>query len=269
MPEDQRDAVFLTLRSSLLILNSSFFTIVHSSRRIYMDAPPPRSRFMKLTIIAALIALNAVTAATQSTDVRFDPVFENRQVSVYSLDLPPFRRANVFQNTHDIFWIALQPAQVTVVDRDGESTPVTFAAGDTRFSPSFHMTAVVNDSGGPFRGVLIELKQRGLASSCDCDSASQRVVCGCDRHSSLPPMWAVALGNVVAGGTTLAPGQAFHRTGERADTLLVAISALRLSDDAAHISINLTPGQVVWLPAGAHNLRNVASTPARYVTLEF
>ncbi len=226
-----------------------------------------RVRFVKLTIIA--VALLAVSAAAQSAETRFNPVFENRQVSVYSLDLSPSRRANVFQNTHDLFWIALQPAQITMLDRDGESTLVTFASGDTRFFPSFHTATIVNHSALPFRAVLVELKQRGLASACDCDSATQRVVCGCDRSSSLPPLWAVALGSVVAGGTTLAPGQAFRRTSERADTLLVAVSQVHLSDDAAHISIDLTPGQVIWLSAGAHNLHNLSSQPAHYVTLEF
>ncbi len=222
---------------------------------------------MKLRIIA--VALFAILAAAQSADVRFEPVFENRQVSVYSLDLPPSLRANIFQNTHDLFWVGLRHAQVTVLDRDGQPTRVSFASGDTRFFPSFRAAAIVNDSLEPFRGVLVELKQHGLATTCDCDSASQRVVCGCDRDSSLPPMWAVALGGIVAGGTTLAPGQAFRRTSERADTLLIAISSLHISDDAARISIDLAPGQVIWLSAGAHNLRNLASIAARYVTLEF
>jgi len=223
---------------------------------------------VRVVIIA--VALFAVSAAapSHSAGVRFEPIFENRQVSVYSLDLPPSHRTNVFQNTHDVFWIALQPGKVTMFDRDGQPSNVTFASGDTRYFAPFHLATAANNSADTFHAILVELKQRGTASSCDCDSVAQRVVCGCDRNSSLPPMWAVALGRIVAGGTTLAPGQAFRRTSERADTLLVAISGLHLFDDAAHISISLTPGQVIWLSAGAHNLRNLAPVPARYVTLE-
>ena len=83
-------------------------------------------------------------------------------------------------------------------------------------------------------------------------------------------MWAVGIGSLVLGGTTLAPSQAFQRAGNRADTLLVALSELALADDAhAGAAINLRSGEVRWLDRGVHKLRNTATAPARYITLEF
>lgn len=219
--------------------------------------------------IGLLIFAVSVTARAQS--LRFEPVLENRQVSVFSLDLPPGRRAAVFQNTHDIFWIALTPGRVTMSNRDGIQTPVNFRIGDARFFPSFLTSFITNDAAEPFRAVLVEIKRRGLTSSCDCDGAAQAAVCGCPRAEPLPPMWAVGIGSVVVGGTTLGPRQSFASAGNRADTLLVAVSSLNLADDASEdaAALNLQPGGTRWLPAGPHKLRNMGAAAARYVTVEF
>jgi hypothetical protein len=82
-------------------------------------------------------------------------------------------------------------------------------------------------------------------------------------------MWAVGIGSLVVGGTSLAPGQAFQRPGRRGDTLLVAVSNLVLADDAASATINLRSGEVRWLTRGLHKLRNTSSAPVRYITVEF
>jgi len=213
----------------------------------------------------------AVSATARAQSLRFEPVLENRQVSVFSLDLPPGRRATVFQNTHDILWIALSPGRVTMSNRDGIQTPVNFGIGDTRFFPSFHTSFITNDAAEPFRAVLVEIKRRGLTSSCDCDGAAQAAVCGCPRAGPLPTMWAVGIGSVVVGGSTLAPRQSFASAGNRADTLLVAVSPINLADDASQgaAAVNLEPGGAQWLPAGPHKLRNLGAVAARYVTVEF
>ncbi|MGZ4832896.1 MAG: hypothetical protein ACXVZQ_08210 [Terriglobales bacterium] len=247
-----------------------YYDTVYSMRRITSRNSQPLTRLALPVVIVALIWV--ATAQAQFQNTRFDPIFENRQVSVFALNLPHGGHASIFQNTHDIFWIALAAAHVTVIDADGNKTAVAFAMGDTRFFPSFTTRSISNDAADSFRAVLVEIKLRGLASACDCDSGAQRSVCGCPRAAPLPPMWAVGIGQIVAGGTTLAPGESFRSIGERADTLLVAVSHLTLVDDAqpsSSVTIELRPGNVLWLPAGPHKLRNLGATPARYVTLEF
>jgi hypothetical protein len=236
----------------------------------------PHLTIVSLHAARACFLILSIVATAPAQSPRFEPVLENRQVSVFSLDLPPGRRASVFQNTHDIFWIALSPGRITMSDRDGNKTPVAFRPGYTRFFPSFRTSSITNDAAEPFRAVLVEIKPRGLTSSCDCDGAAQRAVCGCPRAAPLPAMWAVGIGRVVIGGTTLASRQSFDSASERGDTLLVALSPLTLADDArttspdaARTTINLRAGEARWLPAGLHKLRNTGSTPARYVTLEF
>jgi hypothetical protein len=224
-----------------------------------------------LHAIHACAVILVLVAAARGQSLRFDPVLENPRVSVFSLDLPPGRRASVFQNTHDIFWIALSPGHVTMADEDGNKTPVNFRDGDTRFYSSFRTSAITNDDADTFHAMLVEIKPRGLASSCDCDGAAQRAVCGCPGAAPLPGMWAVGIGAIVVGGTTLAPGESFRQASDRGDTVLVAVSPLTLSDDASGktLRINLRPGEARWLPAGLHRLRNTGPAPARYVTLEF
>jgi hypothetical protein len=219
---------------------------------------------------AVLLLALAAAAYAQLPATRFDPVLENPQVSVYSLELPAGRRASVFQNTHDIFWIALTPGRVTMSGEEGRAFDVSFRPGEARFVSSFRTRSISNESFETFRAVLVEVKPRGLASSCDCDGFAQRAVCGCPRAAPLPAMWAVAVGRLIIGGTTLSPGDGFYTAGERGDTLLVAISPLSLADDASPpLRIRLRSGQVQWIPRGLHKFRNIGSTPARYVTLEF
>jgi hypothetical protein len=201
---------------------------------------------------------------------RFEPLFENRQLSVFSLDLPPGRRAAVFQNTHDIIWIALNSARVTIADRNGDTMSANLHSGDARFFPSFRTVSISNDAADTFHGVLIQIKQRGLASSCGCDGEAEKAVCGCAGAAKLPDLWAVGIGRLVLGGTELAPGQAFDRAVKRSDTLLVAVSTLALVDDASTGErIHLRAGEVRWIQRGVHKFRNTSSAPARYVTLEF
>jgi hypothetical protein len=222
--------------------------------------------------LACFLSLLASFSASfgQAPATRFDSLLENKQVSVFSLDLPHGRRASVFQNTHDVIWIALNSARVTMADRNGDTTAISFQSGDARFFPSFRTVSIANDGGDNFRGVLIEMKQRGLASSCDCDGAVEKAVCGCARAAPLPRMWAVGIGSVVLGGTTLAPGESFQRTANRGDTLLVAVTALSLVDEAATgARIDLRSGEVRWIQRGVHKFRNTGSAPARYITLEF
>lgn len=223
----------------------------------------------RIRLLSFFILTTSFLIYAQAPPTRFDPLFENDMVSVYSLELPPGRRASVFENTHDIIWIALSPGRLVISGRDGANTPIALQSGDARFYPSFRTAAIANHGAQTFRGVLIQIKPRGLAASCDCDSDAQQSVCGCARAAPLPEMWAVGIGSLVVGGTSLAPGQAFQRPGRRGDTLLVAVSNLVLADDAASATINLRSGEVRWLTRGLHKLRNTSSAPVRYITVEF
>ena len=224
--------------------------------------------FRKFPLLLLLLALALVQAQTPTT-ARFASVFDNPQVAVYSLDLQPRARAAAFQGTHDVLWVALNDASVTFVRRD-QSNAADLNTGDVRFFPEFQLASVTNGGTASAKGVLIEIKARGGVPSCGCSAAVERSVCGCGG-GHLPPLWALGFGSITLGGTTLRAGQSFLGSSFRDDMLLVAVTDVELKDDAASEAseIRLAPGEVRWLPAAAHQFRNVATQPARFVTVEF
>jgi hypothetical protein len=223
----------------------------------------------KFPLVLLLLAISWLPAQTP-TSARFASVFENPRVAVYSLELPPRFRAAVFQGTHDVFWVSLSEAPVTFAGHDRIET-VDMVPGDVRFFPEFQLASVANGGGAPAKGILIELKARGGIPACGCIAAVERSVCGCAGGTHLPALWALGFGGVTLGGTTLTAGQAFLGSSYRDDMLLVAINTIDLKDDAASEStaIHLAAGEARWLPAAAHQFRNLAAHPARFMTIEF
>jgi hypothetical protein len=223
-------------------------------------------RKFSLGLLLGALALSAQTP----NEGRFTLVLENSQVAVYSLELPARNRVAAFQGTHDVVWLALNDANVSFAGRD-RSTAVDLKTGDARFFPEFQLASVSNGGGVTAKGVLIEIKARGEMPACGCSAAIERSVCGCAGGAHLPALWALGFGKITLGGTTLRAGQAFLGSSYRDDMLLVAVTDLDLKDDAAPqaTEIRLAAGEARWLPAAAHQFRNLAGEGARFVTVEF
>ena len=219
---------------------------------------------------AVVVVCCALALAQSTTEARFTPVFENAEVAVFSLELPERSRATVYQGTHDVIWLALNDASVNFGHREG-SDAASLHAGDTRFFSAFRLASISNDRGNPSaRGVLIELKTRGLASSgCACGTATERALCGCPGAGHMPELWAFSLGQVTLGGTLLRTGESFQGSSYRNNMLLVAVTALDLRDQAAESAVRLDAGQARWIPAGPHQFQNLGSAAARFLTVEF
>jgi hypothetical protein len=220
--------------------------------------------------IAILLAAAVALLAQTPTEARFNSVFENSQVAVYSIELPARARAAAFQGTHDVIWLALNDAAVTFSGRERSDT-AEMRTGDARFFPEFRLATVSNTESPTAKGVLIAIKARGAVPSCGCGAGVERAVCGCAGGAHLPALWALGFGKITLGGTMLNAGQAFLGSSYRDDMLLVAVTDLDLQDDAAvqPSPIHLAAGEARWFPAAAHQFRNVGSRPARFVTVEF
>ncbi len=226
---------------------------------------------VRLTVFLAMAVASVAAAGQTANESRYRGIFENQNVRVYSLELPPQFRAPSFQNQHDVIWVALNDAPVRFVLRDKYPVTIDFRAGDARFFHSFATERVVNEGAAPFRAVVVELKARGLASlSCACGSSAERALCGCSNAGHLPELWAVGLGKVTVAGTTLRPGAGFTGDSPRDDSLLIALTPLQLRDAGDHPqALRLQPGEVAWLVAGAHRFRNDSGMAARFITVEF
>jgi hypothetical protein len=227
---------------------------------------------MRLKLVVFLLASASAALAQGAPAARYDLIFENDKVAAFRLDLAARQRAPVYQNTHEILWIALDTSAIRITLKDRPDIRLALAPGDVRFFRSFQTKEIVNDAAGDFHGVLIQIKTRGLTwNGCDCLGRVEQAICGCRGAGPLPSLWAVGLGGVTVGGTTLAAGQAFLGASLRGDTLLLALTPLDLVDQAAAspLSIRLRPGEVRWLPRSSHKFQNLGEAPARYVTVEF
>jgi len=200
----------------------------------------------------------------------FASVFENPQVTVYSIELAPRSRATVFQGTHDVIWVALGDSSLTFARRDRNDT-VDLRPGDVRIFREFDLKTVSNERAAAARGILIQIRARGEMPNCGCSTPVERSVCGCGESVHLPPLWALSFGRITFGGTTLQGGQAFLGSSYRDDMLMVAVSDVDLKDDAAAqpSEIKLAAGETHWFAAGAHQFRNLANGAARFITVEF
>jgi hypothetical protein len=191
----------------------------------------------------------------------------NAWTAVFDLVLPDGAETALFQNTHDVILIGLQESRLSLVTAAGERQPIELGAGDVRWLPRHRFKSLVNRSGEQARAVAVEIKSRLGGASCECSGAVERVVCGCERRR-LPGLWALATGTVTVAGTTLTSDRPSWGPGTRNNTLLVAITPLRL-EQAPSAIIELRSGEAYWLPQGTHRLRNAGRPPARFVTVEF
>ena len=220
-----------------------------------------------------LLFYSLLALAQTAPEARFQPVFENDTVNVDSIEMPPRSRAPLFQNTHDVVWIALDGARLGFTADSGKAKEVSMRAGDVRLLRSFEVRTVHNLGESPARAVVVQIQKRALTSpGCFCTSAVEKALCGCSGAGALPDLWAVGVGSVMFSGATMSPGQGYRHGMRRNDMLLVAISAAQLQDAAAETgvqSIVLKAGEVRWIPAGTHQLLNTGEAPAKLVTIEF
>ena len=232
---------------------------------------------MTRKIALAVLICNCFVAVAQiSADGKYQSKLENDVVAVYQLDLQPHASATVFQSARDSFWLSLNDAKVSFARSSSGASDIDFQAGDMRFFPSFETKLVTNIGAAEFRGVLIALKARGLTTNgCECTGTTGKSVCGCKGAAHLESLWALSLGNVTLAGTTLAAGEAFRAAALRDDMLLVAVTDIDLEDEAKgnieteSPSVLLKAGDASWIAAGRHQFKNVGSSSARFITLEF
>jgi len=225
-----------------------------------------------LFVAFAWILLAQTTTELPYRLARYEPVLENNYVDVFQLKLGPHFRAPLFQNVHDVVWVALESSTPSFVMASGQKVRTGLAAGDTRFFPSFSVRSVVNDSTETLEAVVVTIKPRGQGTGrCGCAGDAERSLCGCVGAKSMPALWAVSMGRITLAGTTLAAQQSFERTSFRNDSLIIAITPLEIRDTAGEAGgeIVLPAGGVGWMKAGAHRLKNSGSREVRFVSIEF
>jgi hypothetical protein len=212
---------------------------------------------------------------------KYQLILQNHAVRVFDLELPSGRQAPARDNTHDVFWIALDDTTLEIDQRGSGKKQFRMWSGDAHFLPARTVQAIVNLNRDPVRAVLVEVRQRGLTGGgCGCTGDVESAICGCSRAVRLPLFWALVLGDLTLSGVTLPPSEAVEQQRDRGDTLLVAITPLALLHHrnegqewewipSAPTAVSLKAGEVAWIARGKHHLRNHGTTTVRFLTLEF
>jgi quercetin dioxygenase-like cupin family protein len=174
-------------------------------------------------------------------------ILDDRMVTVTALELP---RSSEYKlesaRPHGSVWIALTGGTLAY---GADSTHRPIQAGDAAFLPAGRTVSLLSTAEKPMRLVVVTLKQR-----------SQQ--------------------DLTVQLTTLKPGGELQDASDRNETLLVPISAVRLRDirnlgdesewkPSAPDVVGLTSGQVRWIRAGVHHIKNLASSPSVFVTVEW
>lgn len=230
--------------------------------------------------MAALVLVFSAGMAGQTVlDSRYESRLENDVVAVYDIDLPPHASASTFQSAHDTVWVSLTDSSVSFALAQQGKVNLEFQIGDARFFPSFETKLLTNTGSMEFRGVMIAIKARGLATNgCECTGNTGKTVCGCKDATHLEPLWAFSLGGVTLAGTSLSAGDAFRAATVREDMLLVAVTDVNLGDEgrapadsegAQSGTMHLRAGDAAWIPGGRHQFKNMGANVARFVTVEF
>ena len=226
---------------------------------------------MRISFLTALLVIGLAAFGQSPREARFQELLDNDVIHVDLLELPPGFHAPVFQNTHDVIWIAVDGAALTFLPPEGQPHEISFHAGDVRLLRSFQVREVENRGSTPARTVVVQLKSHGVLNpGCYCSGPVEKAVCGCGGATTLPEVWAVVVGGVTLSEATFEAGEGYRHGTRRDDSLLVAISPAVIQDTLTDADpVALKPGEVKWLPAGTHQLRNAGDSPARLVTLEF
>jgi hypothetical protein len=204
-------------------------------------------------------------------------LLDNTRLHAFRLELLPSASTPVHAADHDQVWVAISSARLALQRADGRAEDAVMAPGMPRFFPAQQIREVTNQTGASIELIVVEFKQpTDSAQGCECVGVVARTVCGCRGALRLPPFWAMALGRVTLSGTTLYPGQSCPGTVPRGDSLLIAITPLRLSyavaedgkPTAAPAEVSLQPGDVTWLRAGRHQLVNTGESAGHFVSIE-
>ena len=215
----------------------------------------------------------------QSVEITSEPrhhlVFQNEYVRVFDVTVAPKDTTLVHRHNHDYLFVTLGDSDVVSVRPGEKPVALLLKDGEVRFTPGNFAHAAINNTDRPFHNITIELlKPSANVKTCTdkCDSGGcigsmlNSPVTGCPstvRRISAD-QWTVSL-------VTLPPSAPFDSQ-PAGPTLLIAITKLDLTRQSydAMGQFKRPSGGLDWIPDGLkETIRNRASKPAQFVTLEF
>jgi hypothetical protein len=233
---------------------------------------------MKRVLLCLATTLLTAQATAPEVEITAEPhhhlTFENKSIRVFSVDVPPNTETLMHWHRHDYISVSLGPAEIVNTVKDKPPITVKLPDGDVRFVSATFAHFVRDLAGSPFRNVTIEILDDEALRKSTAKWDEDR---GLDVRTNGTKQILFVKDGIRATEFDLQPGgivPTHHHTGPH---LLVAVSDLDLRSDVEGQGPNSGPmpahfksGDSKWLPANySHTLTNTASTPAKFVTLEF
>jgi hypothetical protein len=245
-------------------------------RRAQLDESPPTATIPRMirSILFFLCLTTVLTAqSTKEVEITAEPhhrlVFENAQVRVFFVDVPPHADTLMHAHHHDYIYVMLGSSEVVNEIQGKTPTPGKLTDGQVGFAPG-NFVHIVHNGAQPFRNLTVELleddKLRQSSYKWDETRGLAILQGGTAEIVLVKDAIRATEYDLQPGGVVL------MHTGPH---LLVAVTDFDLREH--HLNDVHPPdlghfmsGQVQWLPGDySQTITNTGKTKAKFVTLEF
>ncbi|HVB98174.1 MAG TPA: hypothetical protein VNJ12_02430 [Candidatus Dormibacteraeota bacterium] len=201
-------------------------------------------------------------------------MYGTSNIQVYDVLILPGQSALMYPQNIDYISITLAKSKVSV-DSPGESPlSLDLPEGAVSFNVGGSAYTLTNYGSEPYHALSLAFLNTALTGrGCRCTGGPTDAICNCPGAAPLPPDWSLTIGHVFLRGVTLAPGATYDNDSTDTTRFLVAVTPFDVLDNTTHepksLQVRLPAGRFHWLGTGPHEIQNLASTPLRFVCVEF
>ncbi len=201
-------------------------------------------------------------------------MYATSDIELIDVLIPPGQSALMYPQNIDYVSITLAKSKVSV-NAPGQSTGTfELPEGAVRFYAGGAAYTLTNNGNQPYHALTLAFLNTKLTGrGCRCTGGPTDSICNCPGASKLPPDWSITIGHVFLRGVTLAPGATYDNDSTDTTRFLVAVTPFNVLDNTIHeprsLQVRLPAGRFHWLGPGPHQVQNLASTPLRFVCVEF
>lgn len=217
-----------------------------------------------LLLSAILWAQTAQTPVPVDQEPRHHLYLANEYVRVFKVEVAPHDRTLLHQHDRDYAFVVLGDAKIINARQGAPAMEQTLKLGDTAYAKGGFAHVAINNGETPFRNVTVEI----VKPKPDPNPEPFATLVG----AGMSVTQLVNNDRVHAELYELAPGAITPLHAHKLPHLAVALSDLTLENDVVSKGKSTQAkksGDVTWVPGDyTHTLKNVGTTPARWVTIE-
>jgi quercetin dioxygenase-like cupin family protein len=223
-----------------------------------------------LLLAATVVFAQAAPKVEITAEPRHHFVFENKQVRVFNVEVPPQSETLMHWHRHDYVYVTLGSTDLINHVEGKDPVKLTLPDADTRFLPATFAHAVRDLSEHSFRNVTVEFledeKLRKSPSKWDEERALNILEGGTQQILFVKDGVRASLFEVQPAGMV----PMHHHAGPH---MVIAVTDVKFRSQVegkGSSEIELKSGDSRWVEGGfSHTLTNIGKQQAKWVTLEF